>query len=448
MRINKRLFCLLIAGVCLLCCIFFCIGAVRTNDKTIIPENVCIEGVDVSKMTADEAIMACDEILDKLSDTKIVFYCDIGQLEYCLSDIGYTTNLEENISYSINYCRSGNVLKRLKHTLELTWGKGINLNISVKSPDNVLGVLDNLLYDFNVDAKSASLMFDDAKPVIVPEMSGYRVDVGRTAEEFTSALENLVIGESIRVKVYLSILEPEIVSEDLEHIEDILGEFETDYNSDEGRMSNVENAVRFIDGTILMPGEEFNTNNLIEPITLENGYSHAPEFYAGKVVDGVGGGVCQVSTTLYNAVLNAELKVTERSNHSMAVSYVPLATDAALAENVKNFRFVNSKDYPIYIRGICSEGRLCFKIYGHEDRPYNRTLEFESKLIRTIPPGEPIETVDLSLPPGTRSTTQKARNGYVTELWKHIYIDGEQKDSVKINTSNYIATPEYISVGQ
>lgn len=115
------------------------------------------------------------------------------------------------------------------------------------------------------------------------------------------------------------------------------------------------NGCRLIDGTLLYPGDEFSTYETVAPFSEANGYYMAGSYLNGKVVDSIGGGICQVSTTLYNAVLLAELDVTMRYNHSMVVSYVDPSADAAIAESSgKDFKFVNNTDYPIYIEGTVS----------------------------------------------------------------------------------------------
>ena len=112
------------------------------------------------------------------------------------------------------------------------------------------------------------------------------------------------------------------------------------------------NGCSLINGTTLYPGEEFSTYKTVSPFSVANGYYMAGSYVSGKVVDSLGGGICQVSTTLYNAVLLAELEVTERYNHSMIVGYVDPSADAAIAESSgKDFKFVNNTDAPIYIEG-------------------------------------------------------------------------------------------------
>ena len=138
-----------------------------------------------------------------------------------------------------------------------------------------------------------------------------------------------------------------------------------------------------ISGSLIFPGESFSVTAAVAPFTAENGYEPAPSYEENRVVDSYGGGICQVSTTLYNAVLKAELEVTARSNHTMVVNYVDLSKDAAIAEGVMDLAFVNTTDAPIYIVGYAYGGTLSFTIYGHETRPANRSIEFVSETTST-----------------------------------------------------------------
>ena len=134
--------------------------------------------------------------------------------------------------------------------------------------------------------------------------------------------------------------EPKYTQEMVSKCQDLLGRYSTSYaTSTAARATNVQTAAGRINGTILYPGKTFSTIKVIKERTEANGYKSASEYSSGKVVDGVGGGVCQVSTTLYNAVINAELEVVERSPHSMVVSYVDVSRDAAIAGDYKDFKF-------------------------------------------------------------------------------------------------------------
>jgi hypothetical protein len=209
--------------------------------------------------------------------------------------------------------------------------------------------------------------------------------------------------------------------------------------------TNVEIAARHINGTVLYPGEEFSAERAVGPTTAENGFLPGDTYEGGKVVQTYGGGVCQTSTTLYNAVIRAELEVTERHNHSFLVSYVDPGFDAAISEGTLDFRFRNNTDAPVYIQAITKDGYLTFNIYGHETRPSNRTLNFESRIEETKEV-EKAYDMDASKPVGTIETSGGIA-GCVASLWKQVYVDGVFREEEMVNSSNYQMMPLRYTAG-
>ena len=187
---------------------------------------------------------------------------------------------------------------------------------------------------------------------------------------------------------------------------------------------------------------------MVSPYTAANGYYPAGSYVSGKVVDSMGGGICQVSTTLYNAVLLSELEITERHNHSMIVGYVDKSADAAIAESAgKDFRFKNNTDYPIYVEGITSPDKhITFNIYGVEYRNANRKVHYESVILSTDVPTNEVIYADASQPVGYVKV-QSAYTGYKAELWKVVTVDGVEVSRTKENTSTYKKSPRSATVG-
>ncbi len=230
----------------------------------------------------------------------------------------------------------------------------------------------------------------------------------------------------------------------------ILGEFRTSFSrSSKFRKQNIRTAASKINQTIVYPGEEFSTCDLLIPFTAENGYLPAGTIVKGKVVNSYGGGVCQVATTLYNAVLNAELAVIERHPHSMTVSYIEVGRDAAIAESSMDFRFVNTLDTPIMVEAITTNwDELIFRIRGIQKRVIKqRTVTFETVILEEVQAGEPVIEYDETQPKDYIMVTQSARNGYKAELYRIIYEDGVEVERRRINYSEYQASPQYMIVG-
>ena len=228
---------------------------------------------------------------------------------------------------------------------------------------------------------------------------------------------------------------------------DILGSYTTYYGEDgSGRSQNIASGAMHLNGIFLRPGEEQSVNAAMEPYTAENGYAEAASFESNTVVQTMGGGICQVSTTLYNALLYAELEIVERYPHSMLVSYAEPSMDAAIADDVLDLVFKNNQETPIYIETVLAEGNLTFRIYGKETRNPGRELTFFS------------ETTESKDTEGKRFVATDDYIGYMgiqsyahpeisAQLWKVVTEDGVESSRDVINYSQYMASPETYGVG-
>lgn len=227
----------------------------------------------------------------------------------------------------------------------------------------------------------------------------------------------------------------------------LVSEFTTYYSTaNVSRSGNIARAAELLDGLVIGSGEIFSCSTAIGPITEENGYLPAGTYVQGRVEDGIGGGVCQISTTLYNAALLAKLTIVERAPHSMAVSYVDPARDAAIAGDYKDLKLRNDYEYPVVIAAKAQGGALTISVHTSEEDIGNE-VELISTVVETIEPGESVVTIDESLPADYYEVTQKAHTGYIAELYRVTRRDGVELVREKINTSEYAATPEYVTVG-
>lgn len=220
---------------------------------------------------------------------------------------------------------------------------------------------------------------------------------------------------------------------------ELLSTFTTSYKeSSEGRKSNVEVATKRINGTIINAGEVFSFNDVTGKRRLENGYKQSPVIEEGKYVVGIGGGVCQVSTTLYNAVIRAGLKVLEVSSHSLPSLYVSPSMDAMVSE-ATDFRFINISPYPITIKGEAKNGVLRFRIYGFKMIDDGEEIKFRSEIKEKIK-GEYEEIVDEEgkIPQGEDFLVVKEpKDGLISECYKEIYYRGKLIKSVRIRRDRY-----------
>lgn len=207
---------------------------------------------------------------------------------------------------------------------------------------------------------------DGILQIIQQERKGVRVDVDATARALLkNGVEPLRNGG--RTALVVAEERPKVTAEDLGAVGHLLGSYSTSYGSSSGnRRHNVELAASHINGTLLAPGEVFSYNDVVGPRTPRLGWRNAPTYQDGEVVPGPGGGICQVSTTLYNAVLFANLKIVQRASHSMPVHYVPAGRDATVSYGGTDFRFENNSNGPVYVAARARRGRLTLGLYGTE----------------------------------------------------------------------------------
>ncbi len=216
---------------------------------------------------------------------------------------------------------------------------------------------------------------------------------------------------------------------------DVLGECVTDFNpGNTGRTTNVLLANGFCNGVILMPGDIFSYNDTVGPRTYERGFKDATVYVGNSAEDGVGGGICQVSSTIYYATLRADLKIVERYAHSREVTYVPKGEDATVAWGSKDFRFENDTQFPIKVVTSNTRNTMTVKLYGTALQ--NKTVKVETTILSKTP-FEIVYEVDETLPVGTEKVKSNGYTGYKTESYRVVYIDGVEVSRTLENKSTY-----------
>lgn len=415
----------------------------------VISKGVYADSVDLSSMTYDEANRAITEYVNALKNTEITLLSVNGSARTVTAgELGLKWNNIGIIGEAVDLGKEGNIVTRYKALKDLEFSNKVyTVEISFDQAA-IRAIIEAQAEQDNIEPIDATLSRSGEEFSVVPGQTGYSINTDASVKQIIEALSSGWNKEATSIELAIDVNEPKGKTDELLMIKDVLGTYTTSYKtSGKARSGNVANGTRLINGTILFPGEEFSAYDAVEPFTEDNGYYMAGSYLNGLVVESLGGGICQVTSTLYNAVLRAELEVTERSNHSMIVTYVDLSSDAAISGTYKNFRFVNSLDYPIYIEGKTSDDKkITFTVYGVETRPENREVSFESvELSRTEAEGEKV-VADPSQPVGYIDT-QSAHTGFVGELWKVVKVDGVETERSKVNKSTYTATPRTATVG-
>lgn len=432
-----------------------CVFAVRTSvtakgsDDEYIHSGIFIGDIDVSGMKKEEAQAAVESYVEGLGEVPITLNAVGGsQVTVTAGDLGIEWENKEVLDEAFELGKQGNVIKRYKVLRELEHNnKKYEIEFAF-DPQAMNTVLTEQCAQYDKEAEDASLRRENGKFVIEGGQTGEKLDVAASVKELQTFLQNKWNKEAAEIDLVVTVDEPKGKREELEKVKDVLGTYTTSYStSGADRSANVSNGCALINGTTLYPGEEFSAYETVSPFSEENGYHLAGSYLNGMVVESLGGGICQVSTTLYNAVLLAEMEVTERHNHSMEVSYVQPSADAAIAESAgKDFRFVNNTDYPIYIEGYTADKHITFTIYGVETRDSGRSVSFESEILSETRPDLEAIVADSGQPVGYVKV-QSVHVGRTAKLWKIVTENGEEVSREEVNSSTYKMVPRTATVG-
>lgn len=417
------------------------------KETDTIPERVYVGEISVGGMTQEEATQAVEEYVAGLEDKKIVLQAGENQLEVTAGDIGISWGNPEIVEEAVGLGKSGNLISRYKAMKDLENEDKVYQIAYNIDKEKAVKVLEDNEAVLNTEAVDAGLERVDGSFNIIPGSQGVNVNVEESLDTIEEYFVQKWDGNDATVELVAEVVEPKGTEEELAKVQDLLGSFHTSYGtSGAGRSQNVANGTSKINGSVIYPGEEFSVYEAVSPFEASNGYEMAGSYMNGTTVESFGGGICQVSTTLYNAVIRAELEVTERSNHSMIVTYVEPSEDAAIAGTYKDLKFKNNTDAPIYIEGYTAGKVVYFNIFGHETRDSNREVSFVSETLSTTDPGVEYKA-SADLPIGKFSTEQSAHTGYTAQLWKIVKVNGVEQSREIFNKSTYKASPKIVLVG-
>ncbi len=415
------------------------------SENNTIADRIYIGDVSVGGMTADEAEDAVEAYVNGLAQETITLKVDDRSVETTAGEIGLTWENRETVQEAVSFGKSGNLIARYKSSKDLEHeDKVFRLPLTVDE-GKLTAYLEAHAEEINREAVDFGLTRENGEFQITGGDTGIVVNVEQSVEAIDTFFADGWT-EQPTVELAAEIAQPQGSEEELKKVKDVLGTFHTNYaSSASGRKTNVANGCSKINGSLIYPGEEFSVYEAVSPFNADNGYKLAGAYENGTTVESYGGGICQVSTTLYNAVIRAELEVTQRSGHSMIVTYVDPSADAAIAGTYKDLKFKNTTDAPIYIDGYTTGSEIYFTIYGEETRPSNREVSFVSETLSTTQPTVKFQASGDAV--GTITKTQSSHTGKTAQLWKIVKVDGVEESREVFNKTTYNMSPTIYSVG-
>lgn len=421
---------------------------VLAAEEDTIVDGIYLEDIHLGGLTKEEADAVVEEYIQKVKDSSLTLTLpkDIGEnkpeLQTALGELGLECQNPNLLKGVLDYAKSGNLILQYEARKDLKVNNIVyELKLTLDEASIQAYISDNC-GQFNIDPVDAVITRVDGSFQVTESNPGIIIDEAATLTQIMelAAPENLKAGKGINVELIAAVTEPARSTETLNTIKDLLGSKTTNYSlsgSQAGRNANLVVGTSKINGAVIMPGEEYSANAAMEPYTSDLGWYKAASYSPdGGIEYTYGGGICQISTTFYNAALFAELEIIQRQPHSMLVGYVPYGLDAAIAGSSKDLKIRNNYETPIYIECYANGGELVFNIYGQENRPANRTIQFTTDSSGIYTPA--VEYVDdPSLPLGTEMVVKEATKGGTAMSFKEIYVDGQLVERIQLSTDRY-----------
>jgi len=395
------------------------VGLIMMLSGTRIHKGITIDGIDVKGLKMSEAKSTVENKLrERYSQEKIMLQYEGGIWEYDFDQINIEFDIDEAIAKAYKVGRSGNVFAKINNILKaMLKGREISTKV-VYNKDRINEIVTKAKKDIDIKGRNASIKYNHGAIELVKEKKGRILDLNKNILN----IEKRIISRNFEsINLVVEETEPKIISDNLKDINVSIGTFKTVFKSgDSNRKFNIELASGKLNEIILLPGEIFSMNKVLGPRTEKNGYRQAPVIFKNELVNGTGGGVCQVTTTLYNAVLLSKLKVNQRRHHSMPLLYVEPGLDATIAEDYIDFKFTNSKDYPICICSWVDRNTINVTILGSKHEKIEKVI-IKSRVIEEYnPDGEEI-VFDENLLEGERIVLREGRKGLKVVVNRETY---------------------------
>ncbi len=506
---TKVFFLIALGIILLIIIIFSTIFALINIDNNNIINGVTIEGIDVSGLSRENAKEKINSIYEEKEKQDIILKYEEYETKITPKSIDTNYEIDKSIEKALSLGRDNNIIinnynillaKIGKKTIEVdvtineaetkTIIEGISSNIPgamIESDyyieDNKLIItsgnkglkintesliekLKNQLKDLNSNQEKIEI------PVITQEPE--KIDINKIYKEVHKEVQDAyitqdpvtihpevegidfdieeakqILNEEKEIyEIPLIITKPKVTMSQIgsEAFPDLLATYSTKYDGgNTNRTTNLKLACEKINDKVILPGETFSYNKTLGERTISAGYKEAKVYENGQVVDGIGGGICQVSSTLYNSVLMANMEVIERRNHQFITSYTPAGRDATVVYGMTDLKFKNTRTYAVKIKATCSNGIITISIYGiKEENEY--TISFSTETISTIP--YTVKYIDdNTLASGTEKVKQQGANGLTTETYIIKTLNGQVVSKELLSKDTYSAMQRIILRG-
>jgi vancomycin resistance protein YoaR len=418
--------------------IFSLIGTLTIDAAFTVTDDIYggvkVGAIDVgglSRAAAEEKVAAAFSDWTKHAPITIVYRDKSWPITAQDIDLSIDQAALANEAYAVG--RTGNIINRLQERyLTINRGHFLPLNVSYNY-DKLHAKIMAIAASIDREPQNASLALANFKVTKSPEAVGYKVDMAKTLSEIAVQLSAKI---PFTMTLAVNEQKPTVYASDLEGIDGVIASYTTLFDpGDQNRSQNIAIAARNVNGVLVKQGEIFSFNTHVGPRLAQYGYKVAPVFINGRLVPDWGGGVCQVSSTLYNAVLLADMAIEERTSHFRPPGYVPLGQDATVADNYLDFKFRNNTDTNIYIMCDVYADRVNVHLLGHlrANPPEIQVISVGKKVLEP----NTIVKQDPTLEVGREIIDVEGQKGFVVSTYRIKYANGKEL------ARDFLATDEY-----
>lgn len=407
-------------------------------------EGVYINNVNVGGMDVNTASKLLEDKFNKnVKDKKIYISYEDKKYTIDYKKLKAHYDIDKAVNKAFSYGKSGNVIEKTLNRLKIK-KSNYNINLEFTADTSIVsGYIKKISKDINEDPVDAKISYNGSFN-ITPDVSGRKVN----EEKLKGLIENAVNPEDKeeKVDVPVDVVAASVKGDMLSKIDTKLSTFSTKFSTaDENRAGNIKIAAQTVNGTVVMPGAIYSMNKTLGPRVEKKGYKEAPVIINGTHVPGLAGGICQATTTVYNAALLANFDIVSRKPHQLKVGYVPAGRDATISGDAIDMKFKNTNKYPIYIQTIVTSGNIRVNIYGANEHP-GQTVEITSEVYEKVPTTTQYIN-DPTLEVGKQVVDEKPTIGIKSRTYRKVYENGNLVKTEQISKDYYKPVKGKIRVG-
>lgn len=415
---------------------------IKRYEDLVYPK-VSVNKVDLSGKTRNEAKEEIEKLVSShLVNNKVLVEAPEKQFTLKVEDLKVNYNVDETVDKVLKYGKDLNNSEKLQL---INNPKEVNFDLDVAYDENSINsFIDNIAKETERAPENASIKVVGDKFEYKNHVVGYKVNRDAFKADIIRVLSD---GNEENLKVTVEEQVPRNTIEQLSLINAKVSSYVTNFKNvpNQNRESNIKIAASKINNIILLPDDVFSFNQTVGGTTEKEGYKKAPTIVKNRLVDDFGGGICQVSSTLYSAMLHANVKGLERTNHNLPVSYIPLGLDATVSEGSTDYKFKNTLGFPMYLESVIQSGNLIFNIYSNNTLT-QKSYRARNEIYATFEP-KTIEEYDENLPAGIRQVAINPSKGHKVRVYLDTIENGNVINTELISDNHYNPIDKIVKIG-